>query len=91
MRTAAQKRYYEKNKELLREKDKGRDHHAADTKYRNKRNSDLGWRFLRWRKPVSSFYGLAIVNTYELSNPHFVFVYRGVRRMESFNDPLPIS
>lgn len=92
MRTAAQKRYAEKNRELLRAKDMRRNHHnpVRDAENKNQRNSILGWRWLGWRrKPSSLYFGLAIVNAEALDNPCFTFIHGGKRCREHLRSPLP--
>jgi hypothetical protein len=95
MRTAAQKRYAEKNKELLRSKDTRKNHHnpVRDAENRNQRNSDLGWRWMAWsahfRKRLTFDYELKIVSLKVLENPSFTFIYGGKRCSENLFSPLP--
>jgi hypothetical protein len=104
VRTAAQQRYYEKNKERLDRESRERkqlpeakaERTRRDAENRNQRNSILGWRWMKWsemfNQKLTFDYGqLSIVNAAELSNPKFVFLYRGVRREETLCNDLPTS
>jgi hypothetical protein len=97
MRTAAQRRYAEKNKEALRVKDTRSNHHNAekDAESKNQRNSDLGWRWMRWgeifKKRVTLDYGrLSFVNQQQAENPTFVITQGGKRCYERLYSPLPL-
>lgn len=95
MRTAAQRRYAEKNRERLRSKDKRRNHHnpVSDSRNRNQRNSDLGWLWMKWgqrRQRLSFDYdSLSILNLRELENPTFIFVKGNKRCLENLHSLLP--
>jgi hypothetical protein len=96
MRTAAQKRYAEKNRQLLRARDTRRNHHnpERDAVNRNQRNSDLGWRWMAWsahfRKRLTFDYKeLKIISLKVLENPHFTFKYRGTKCYENLFSDLP--
>ena len=97
MRTAAQRRYAEKNAAALRAKDTRSNHHNAelDAANRNKRNSDLGWRWMRWsamfKKRVTLDYRrLSFVNQEQIENPTFVIIQGGKRCYENLYSPLPL-
>lgn len=101
MRTASQQRFYLRNKERLDRESKERKQlpevkearAKRDAGNRNQRNSDLGWRWMKWgemfKQKLTFDYGqLSIVNAAELASPKFIFIYRGIRREEKLS-PAP--
>jgi hypothetical protein len=102
LRTAAQQRYYLRNKARLDEESRLRKQRPEvkaaraqrDALNRNQRNSDLGWLWLGWsamfKRQLTFDYGqLSLVNMQELENPRFKFVYRGRKTCENLCAPLP--
>lgn len=94
MRTAAQIRYYEKNKAAIRAKDQRKNHHNKhkDAENRNQRNSILGWRWAAWSKRgklTMDYESLSLISRHELEQPFYIFELRGSKRKETLFEPLP--
>jgi|SRR5882724_4945278 len=93
-RTKAQREWADRNRAKIAAYDKARRStpegiaKQAEQRacYNNQRNSDLGWRWMKFserRNPLEFEHGdVSMIGGDELQNPSFVFVYRGVRRVE---------
>ena len=56
----------------------------------NERNWRMGMHAKMTRETAEFIHSLTVVNSLELTDPRFVFIYQGQRKYENLREPLPV-